>query len=136
MQIPEACKLPDKSPAAATHPPSFSLLCPCFHTPTARQNPEAYKLREEIARHARRLKSGEKELGERRRKAEEAGARVASLRDQLEQLQDAQVGPLLWGCAWKLSLRDQRGGGWGGGNRTCFLHACLPATARSRTLIH
>ncbi|PSC68712.1 structural maintenance of chromosomes 1 [Micractinium conductrix] len=55
-----------------------------------KRNPEAYKLREEIARHARRLKSGEKELGERRRKAEEAGARVASLRDQLEQLQDAQ----------------------------------------------
>ena len=49
-------------------------------------------MREDIARLQRRIKSGEKEAAELARKAEEAGGRVAGLQEQLEALEDAQVG--------------------------------------------
>lgn len=55
-----------------------------------KRNPEAYKVKEDIARLQRRIKSGEKELGELRRKGEEAEAKVAALQEQLEALEDAQ----------------------------------------------
>jgi polyhydroxyalkanoate synthesis regulator phasin len=57
------------------------------------QNPDAYKVREDIARLSRRIKSGEKDVAERRRRMDEQQGRVASLQEQLEALQDAQVGP-------------------------------------------
>lgn len=50
-------------------------------------------MREDSSRLSRRIKSGEKELGELRRKAEEGEGRVAGLQEQLEALTDAQVGP-------------------------------------------
>ena len=76
--------------SSATDPgcPSIPLL----------QNPEAFTVREDILRLSRRIKSGEKEVAERQRRAQEQGAKVASLQDQLEQLQDAQVGGRLGGC--------------------------------------
>lgn len=48
-------------------------------------------MREDIQRLTRRIKSGEKEVAERRRRAEEQRAKVAALTEQLESLQDAQV---------------------------------------------
>ncbi len=62
-------------------------------------------MKEDIARLTRRIKSGEKELAERQRRAEEQAGKVAALRDQLEQLEDAEVGGLVGGCG------GVRGGG-------------------------
>lgn len=98
---PSAPFLPPWHPTPPTSAPlhvlasSCSQARPCLPRPSparsALQNPEAYKVREEIARHERRIRSGEAELTERRRRAEEQGARVSALRDQLEALQDAQA---------------------------------------------
>ena len=66
-------------------------------------------MREDIQRLIRRIKSGEKEVAERQRRAQEQGAKVASLQDQLEQLQDAQVGGWVggrtggWVLVWELA---------------------------------
>lgn len=83
------------------HPPNL----PC------QQNPEAYKVREDVARLQRRIKSGEKELAELQRKAEEAEARVAGLQEQLEALEDAQVcgGGLGWEGNCCLSRKGEVG---------------------------
>lgn len=78
--------------AAVGVPSCCALLS--LHPPLScrRQNPEAFKVAEDIQRLSRRIKSGEKDVAEQRRKAHEQAARVAALREQLEALEDAQVG--------------------------------------------
>ena len=75
---------PAAAPAAAPSRPPASL--------SPLQNPALLKVREEISRLGRRVKAGEKETGELRRKRDEQAAGLARLQEQLEALEDGGLG--------------------------------------------